>query len=69
MMHCCKLFAEHANPAPNNRKFEKDADTGDWNVYGCCGGGCFVVQGMKFCPFCGAKLTPDEEVAIEEFDK
>jgi hypothetical protein len=29
---------------------------GSWNVNGCCGGGCFVLHDMKFCPFCGTPL-------------
>ncbi len=27
-----------------------------WNVNGCCGGGCYVLQDIKFCPFCGAAV-------------
>lgn len=25
-------------------------------IRGCCGGGCWVIEGIKFCPFCGIKL-------------
>jgi hypothetical protein len=25
-------------------------------INGCCGGGCFVIHGIKFCPFCGKKI-------------
>jgi hypothetical protein len=31
---------------------------GGWHVNGCCGGGCFVLTNIKFCPFCGTKLLP-----------
>jgi len=68
--HCCKEFAEQAKTLqppmgggfmypPDmrpNAQFEKDSKTGTWNIYGCCGGGCFVVTRMKFCPFCGSQL-------------
>lgn len=27
-----------------------------WNVNGCCGGGCYVLIDLKFCPWCGTKL-------------
>lgn len=69
MTHCCKEFAEKAGEykAPvagglypvalrPNAQFEKDEDGEGWNIFGCCGGGCFVVTGMKFCPYCGTKL-------------
>ena len=64
---CCKKFEEEAGghqafaggglgyPDPPDAQFEKDED-GTWNVNGCCGGGCFVITEMKFCPFCGTKV-------------
>ncbi len=36
----------------------EQANDGSWNVNGCCGGGCYVLNDIKFCPFCGTKL-PD----------
>lgn len=33
-----------------------DIDTESYSVEGCCGGGCDVVVGIKYCPFCGEKL-------------
>jgi hypothetical protein len=67
--HCCKEFKEQASilqsPVGGGflypeelrpyTQFEPDID-GTWNINGCCGGGCFVVTGMKFCPYCGNKL-------------
>ena len=65
---CCESFAkelrEHQAFAGGGMypailqptgQIEQD-DDGTWNVNGCCGGGCFVITGMKFCPFCGARL-------------
>ena len=31
-----------------------------WCLNGCCGGGCYVLIDMKFCPFCGGTLTPPD---------
>lgn len=68
---CCKKFAEEAKAlrAPvgggmlyplgfrPHGQFQLDED-GTWNINGCCGGGCYVVSDMKFCPFRGAELKP-----------
>lgn len=70
--YCCPEFAKEAGelqapvgggglypPAMRpDAQFEKDPD-GTWNINGCCGGGCYVVSGMKFCPFCGTGLAPN----------
>ena len=70
MNYCCERFAKEAGelqpPAGGGfmypeqmiplAQFEKDCD-GSWNINGCCGGGCYVVTEMRFCPFCGASLT------------
>ena len=50
---CCQQFAEHVEQTSG--EFERDS-YGEWNIGGCCGGGCYVVQKMQFCPFCGTKL-------------
>jgi len=70
---CCDAFAEEAghlqSPAggglypPEMRpsaQFEPDEDGKTWNINGCCGGGCFVVTDMKFCPFCGSAIHAEE---------
>ena len=70
MKFCCEKFAEEAGrvqamvgggfayPAEMHpiAQFEPDTDSETWNINGCCGGGCFVVTEMRFCPFCGSKL-------------
>lgn len=66
---CCDRFAHEAGHLqalagggfaypPGMRpsaQFQRDSD-GTWNVNGCCGGGCYVITEMRFCPFCGSKL-------------
>jgi len=27
-------------------------------IDGCCGGGCYTIQNIKFCPFCGKEIFP-----------
>jgi hypothetical protein len=70
---CCKAFEEQATDHEAfagggglypvgmrpDTQFEQD-DDGTWNVNGCCGGGCYVVSGMRFCPFCGSSLSPSD---------
>lgn len=40
-------------------QIEQTSD-GGWHVNGCCGGGCYVLSDIKFCPYCGSglDLTP-----------
>jgi hypothetical protein len=65
---CCDEFAEQAGrvksmagggmmyPESERPNAQFECDDGEWCINGCCGGGCYVVTGMKFCPFCGTKL-------------
>lgn len=45
-------------------QIEKNND-GSWGVNGCCGGGCYVLYPICFCPFCGKSLdtSPDETIS------
>lgn len=66
---CCDAFAEEAGrlqapvgggrlypaSARSNAQIEQSTD-GRWNVNGCCGGGCYVLTDIRFCPFCGHAL-------------
>ena len=27
-----------------------------WQVNGCCGGGCYVLENLRFCPWCSKEL-------------
>ena len=51
---CCDEFSKYTGK--ENEGFEISSAGTTWNINGCCHGGCFVVSGMKFCPFCGAEL-------------
>lgn len=33
-----------------------DEVAGAFAINGCCGGGCYVIMGIRFCPFCGERL-------------
>ena len=69
MNFCCERFMKEAGSlqspigggfaypesARPKAQFEQD-DDGSWNINGCCGGGCYVVTEMRYCPFCGAAL-------------
>jgi hypothetical protein len=66
---CCDKFAKQATALQAGRiglypagacpdaQFERLERDDGWGINGCCGGGCFVVVGMKFCPYCGADLN------------
>ena len=47
------LYPEEFKP---NTQGEYDETTKKWNVNGCCGGGCFVLTDIKYCPWCGKSL-------------
>lgn len=52
MEHCCEQFKSEVrdgNIVPDERG-------STWNVPGCCGGGCYVLVNLTFCPFCGANI-------------
>lgn len=85
MNHCCDKFKEMAgglcalagggflNPPETmpNAQFEPDTESPTWNINGCCGGGCFVVTQMRFCPYCGQRLSHplDEGGALSCLDE
>ena len=52
---CCDKFEKKV------RKQQFEFSEGDWGISGCCGGGCYVVKKMKFCPYCGAALLDGEK--------
>ena len=69
MDYCCKKFAKQAGklqaPAGGGFLYPPgmipkaqfvQGTKGRWHINGCCGGGCYVVTDMKFCPYCGKRL-------------
>lgn len=69
MKYCCKEFKKQMLGEPSlmgggyvypldmqpDKQGEYDPDKKEWNVNGCCGGGCYVLSGLKYCPWCGKK--------------
>ena len=56
---CCEAFANYTENSDGVGKGEPALDKSDdfgWCVRGCCGGQCYMMVGLKFCPFCGEKL-------------
>ena len=73
MKPCCEKWTEAtgavlstgpaamAYPGPGaDAQIEHNPEAGSWDVYGCCGGQCFVLTDLKFCPWCGAPRTSAE---------
>lgn len=69
MSFCCRAWEQEtrslhsmaggggpAERAALDAQIERAAD-GTWSVNGCCGGGCYVLTEVRFCPFCGADVT------------
>ena len=70
---CCKEFAKQMLDEPSlvgggglypisarpDTQGEYDEKDKVWNVNGCCGGGCYVLQDLKFCPWCGKEVPKD----------
>ena len=50
---CCKRFGGAVGEAAITHEGREGRE---WNVPGCCGGGCYVLHAIRFCPFCGAAL-------------
>lgn len=51
MDYCCPSFES----AIDRKEIESDDDEMTWNIAGCCGH-CYVILGVRFCPFCGRNL-------------
>jgi hypothetical protein len=69
-MSCCERFEKASNgavslsplaigaPYGGRPQGQIEFSGGTWNVNGCCGGGCYVLTELKFCPWCGSQLEP-----------
>lgn len=51
-IYCCEKFKEQVE----KRQIDLFLSEGKCHVYGCCGGGCYVLTNIIFCPFCGKKI-------------
>lgn len=69
-MSCCEQWKEQAETAriPAGGAFlypgpmpqhQIERTSSGYNVYGCCGGGCYVLTDIKFCPWCGTPLDKE----------
>lgn len=62
---CCDAFGLHYSLTDYHiAKFEQIKD-GSWNIEGCCGG-CYVVQDMRYCPYCGTQIKSQVIIDIED---
>jgi hypothetical protein len=56
MKICCDKFSEKYGKYNVGFEFYEG-----WHVNGCCGGGCYVLSDILFCPFCGSRLPVSDE--------
>ena len=73
-MFCCEALAKEVESHPPfaaggflyppnchpTGQIEYCEGNDSWNVNGCCGGGCYILENIKFCPFCGTRLPIKE---------
>ena len=57
--YCCEGFANQIDELGHKSGCFEQNNKGEWNIAGCCGGGCYVIEDMKFCPFCGVKISSE----------
>jgi len=50
---CCKKFKKQIERYGGS-PFEVIGN--DISVNGCCGGGCYVITDLLYCPWCGKKF-------------
>jgi hypothetical protein len=60
--YCCEEFSELANKDEYEDGAFVRMSKGQWSINGCCGGGCFVVKDIRFCPFCGSDLWKIDQI-------
>ncbi len=60
---CCDEWRELCSPeySGGTPQGAEQLEDGAWAVNGCCGGGCFVVTGIRYCPFCGCRVQPADD--------
>jgi len=50
------MICKHLKDERISESVDEDKD-GTFAINGCCGGGCYVISGIAFCPFCGIKIS------------
>jgi len=50
---CCSGMHAYLGSITNGREGLAHMHDDTYSLNGCCGGGCYVMTGMRFCPFCG----------------
>ena len=58
---CCNKLRKHQDRY--NGGLEVDFEN-EINSPGCCGGGCYIMSDIKFCPWCGKKFTFVQDSSI-----
>ena len=57
---CCETFANYTRASEGlgagAPALHQSDDDGSWNVFGCCGGNCYMVIDLRFCPWCGKEI-------------
>lgn len=56
---CKHLESDNINESVGYWNNEKDPSKTGYHISGCYGGGCYVITGIKFCPFCGIRLKEE----------
>lgn len=51
------MSCEHLKSESVNEKADLNED--GYAIYGCCGGGCYIIYKIKYCPFCGELLIKE----------
>ena len=55
---CCDAMKDYQGWTPRAHEGLERSSADSWSLNGCCGGGCFVMTKIRFCPFCGTMLQP-----------
>lgn len=61
MKYCCEKFAAKVERFQFEDVAPLTEEEAPWAINGCCGGGCYVVTGMRYCPYCGTKLQKQHD--------
>lgn len=60
MDYCCGDFKYYVYSHTFQPTFQPYAGGGTWDVACCKSGCCVILEGLKFCPFCGTAFKRRE---------